>query len=60
MTQNHKRRRSAVDGRTTRHAGHGRGGAQRGPQRIEEVSGWMKTVGGQRRKTRSCGTAKVG
>ena len=33
--------------------------SQRIRKRIEEVFGWMKTVGGQR-KTRYRGTAKVG
>lgn len=56
VTQNNKRRRSAIDGRTTRHAGYKV--SQRVRKRIEEVFGWMKTVGGQR-KTRYHGTAKV-
>ncbi len=49
VTQNNKRRRSAIDGRTTRHAGYTV--SQRIRKRIEAVFGWMKTVGGQR-KTR--------
>jgi transposase len=57
VTQNNKRRRSAIDGRTTRHPGYET--SQRVRKRIEEVFGWMKTVGGQR-KTRYRGTAKVG
>jgi len=57
VTQNNKRRRSAIDGRTTHHAGYKV--SQRVRKRIEEVFGWMKTVGGQR-KTRYRGTAKVG
>ena len=57
VTQNNKRRRSAIDGRTTRHPGYKT--SQRVRKRIEEVFGWMKTVGGQR-KTRYRGTAKVG
>ena len=57
VTQNNKRRRSAIDGRTTRHAGYQ--ASQRMRKRIEEVFGWMKTVGGQR-KTRYRGSAKVG
>src|SRR5664279_5347452 len=56
IAQNNKRRRSAIDGRTTRHAGYRV--SQRVRKRIEEVFGWMKTVGGQR-KTRYRGTAKV-
>jgi len=38
-----KRRRSAVDGRTTRHAGYSV--SQRIRKRIEEIFGWAKTVG---------------
>ena len=57
IAQNDKRRRSAIDGRTTRHAGYEVSLCVR--KRIEEVFGWMKTVGGQR-KTRYRGTAKVG
>jgi hypothetical protein len=56
VTQNNKRRRSAIDGRTTRHAGYQ--ASQRIRKRIEEVFGWMKTVGGQR-KTRYRGTPRV-
>lgn len=56
VTQNTKRRRSAIDGRTTRHAGYK--ASQRIRKRIEEVFGWMKTVGGQR-KTRYRGTPRV-
>jgi transposase len=43
------RRRSAIDGRTTRHPGYAR--SQRIRKRIEEVFGWLKTVAGWR-KTR--------
>jgi len=57
VAQNDKRRRSAIDGRTTRHAGYE--ASLRVRKRIEEVFGWMKTVGGQR-KTRYRGTARVG
>jgi transposase len=56
VTQNNRRRRSAIDGRTTRHAGYK--ASQRIRKRIEEVFGWMKTVGGQR-KTRYRGTPRV-
>jgi hypothetical protein len=45
VTQNDNGRRSAIDGRTTRHAGYAVG--QRVRKRIEEVFGWMKMVGGQ-------------
>ncbi len=44
-----KRRRSAIDGRTTRQSGYAI--SQRFRKRIEEVFGWMKTVGNFR-KTR--------
>lgn len=40
-------RRSAIDGRTTRHAGYE--ASQRARKRIEEAFGWMKSVGGMRR-----------
>ena len=40
-------RRSAIDGRTTRHAGYK--ASQRVRKRIEEAFGWMKSVGGMRR-----------
>ena len=40
-------RRSAIDGRTTRHAGYV--ASQRIRKRIEETFGWMKSVGGMRR-----------
>lgn len=57
VAQNTTRRRSAIDGRTTRHAGYGI--SQRRRKRIEEVFGWIKTVGGLH-KTRHRGTARVG
>jgi len=56
VTQN-KKRRSAIDGRTTRHAGYA--ASLRIRKRIEEVFGWMKTVG-VLRKTRHRGTERVG
>jgi hypothetical protein len=48
---------SAVDGRTSRHTGYGV--SQRKPKRIEEVFGWLKTVG-MLRKTSHRGVFKVG
>lgn len=58
VAQNEKRRGgSAIDGRTTRHAGYRIG--QRRRKRIEEVFGWLKTVG-MLRKTRLRGVHKVG
>ena len=57
VTQNDKGRRSAIDGRTTRHAGYQV--SLRVRKRIEEVFGWMKVIGGQR-KTRYRGTPRVG
>jgi hypothetical protein len=58
VAQNEKRRGgSAIDGRTTRHAGYQV--SQRKRKRIEEVFGWMKTVG-MLRKTRHRGVFKVG
>jgi hypothetical protein len=58
VTQNRtSRRRSAIDGRTTRHAGYPV--SQRIRKRVEEIFGWMKTVGGFRR-TRYRGREKTG
>jgi transposase len=51
------RRRSAIDGRTTRHVGYQV--SQRIRKRVEEIFGWMKTVGGFRR-TRFRGRDKTG
>jgi transposase len=48
---------SAIDGRTTRHAGYGISQWKR--KAIEQSFGWMKTVGGLR-KTRHRGTKRVG
>jgi transposase len=56
VTQNTSGRRSAIDGRTTRHAGYAI--SQRIRKRIEEIFGWMKTTGGFRR-TRYVGLAKT-
>lgn len=47
VAQNTKGRRSAIDGRTTRHAGHLI--SMRIRKRIEEPFGWIKTVGGGRK-----------
>jgi transposase len=47
VTQNMTGRRSAIDGRTTRHVGYAVSQCLR--KRIEEVFGWIKTVGGFRR-----------
>ena len=57
VAQNHKRRGgSAIDGRTSRHAGYTL--SQQIRKRIEECFGWGKTVGG-RRQTKYRGTRKV-
>ena len=40
------RRRSAIDGRTTRYEGYAL--SQRKRKRIEEIFGWLKTIGGLR------------
>ncbi len=50
-------RRSAIDGRTTRHAGYE--ASQRARKRIEEAFGWIKAVAGQD-KTRFRGVERVG
>ena len=47
VAQNVNGRRSAIDGRTTRHAGHVV--SQRIRKRVEEPFGWIKTVGGGRK-----------
>ncbi len=47
VAQNTTNRRSAIDGRTTRHAGHMT--SLRIRKRIEEPFGWMKTVAGGRK-----------
>jgi transposase len=47
VSQNNRGRRSAIDRRTTRHAGYTQ--SQRIRKRVEEIFGWMKTVGGFRR-----------
>jgi transposase len=58
LAQNDKRRGgSAIDGRTTRHVGYKVSQVKR--KRIEEVFGWLKTVG-MLRKTRHRGVHKVG
>jgi transposase len=51
------RRGSNVDGRTTRHEGYAI--SQRCRKKVEEIFGWMKTVGGFR-KTRYRGTRRTG
>lgn len=57
VAQNNTNRRSAIDGRTTRHEGYQV--SQRKRKRVEEVFGWMKTVALQR-KTRFRGVERVG
>jgi transposase len=57
VAQNTSGRRSAIDGRTTRHSGYTI--SQRIRKRVEEVFGWMKTVG-LMRKTRHKGVERVG
>ena len=43
VAQNERGRRSAIDGRTTRHEGYRQ--SQRRRKRVEEVFGWIKAVG---------------
>jgi len=57
VAQNTSGRRSAIDGRTTRHAGYAI--SQRIRKRIEEAFGWIKTVAGQE-KTKFRGVARIG
>ena len=47
VAQNTSRRRSAIDGRTTRHDGHQI--SLRIRKRIEEPFGWIKTIAGGRK-----------
>jgi transposase len=56
VAQNTTNRASAIDGRTTRHAGYAV--SQHRRQRVEEIFGWLKTVG-LMRKTRHRGTRRV-
>ena len=56
VAQNTTHRASAIDGRTTRHAGYA--ASQRRRKRVEEIFGWLKTVG-LMRKTRHRGTRRV-
>ena len=57
VAQNQGRRRSRLDQRTTRHLGYEI--SQRKRKRIEEVFGWMKTVG-MLRQLRHRGLERVG
>jgi transposase len=56
VAQNTKNRSSRIDGRTTRHGGYGT--SQRRRKQIEEVFGWMKTIG-LMRKVRHRGRDKI-
>lgn len=55
IAQHTNKRRSAIDGRTTRHPGHEI--SMRKRKRIEEPFGWVKTIGGGR-KLRYRGTER--
>src|SRR5207248_11657726 len=57
VAQNNIRRKSAIDGRTTRHPGYRI--SQQKRKRVEEIFGWMKTKGGIR-KLRHRGLELVG
>jgi len=57
VAQNANGRSSAIDGRTTRHAGYAV--SQRIRKRIEEAFGWIKTIAGQER-TKFRGRERVG
>lgn len=57
VTKTGKRRKSSIDGRTTRHAGYAT--SLRVRKRIEEIFGWLKTTGALR-KTRHRGKDRVG
>jgi transposase len=47
VAQHTRRRRSAIDGRTTRHPGYAR--SQQKRKLVEQGFGWMKTIGGLRK-----------
>ena len=47
VAQNDTHRRSAIDERTTRHPGYAI--SQQKRKRIEEIFGWLKTIGGLRK-----------
>ena len=57
VAQNTRNRRSAIDGRTTRHPGYRHSGFAR--RRIERIFGWLKTIG-LLRKARHRGRRRVG
>lgn len=57
VAQNNKNRKSAIDRRTTRHPGYEI--SMRKRKRVEEIFGWVKSVGVMR-KTRHKGTELVG
>jgi transposase len=57
VAQNTSGRSSAIDGRTTRHAGYAV--SQRIRKQIEEAFGWIKTIAGQE-QTRFLGCNRVG
>jgi transposase len=57
VAQNNTNRASAIDGRTTRHEGYKV--SQRIRKRVEEIFGWMKTVGNYR-SPKYRGTDRVG
>jgi len=56
VAQNNTNRKSAIDGRTRRHEGYQT--TQQKRKRIEEIFGWLKTVG-LLRKLRHRGTERV-
>jgi hypothetical protein len=53
----HERRSSAIDQRTTQHPGYAI--SQRKRKRVEEIFGWIKTIGGLR-KTKHRGKDRIG
>jgi transposase len=56
VAQNTSKRSSAIDNRTTRHAGYAE--SQKKRKRVEEIFGWLKTVG-LMRKARHRGVRRV-
>jgi IS5 family transposase len=58
VAMNVSRRRSAIDQRTARHDGYAISQRERKRKRVEEIFGWLKTVGFMR-KTRHRGRDRV-
>jgi hypothetical protein len=58
VARNCQGRKSAIDGRTTRHPGYAV--SQRLRKRVKEIFGWMKTVGNLRKTRHRAKTGRAG